>query len=222
MIANPATLCIQNCQQLGLMAYSRKLKTLSGSFDIKSSGLWSFNIEDLRWLETTIINGCQNFQSIKGIELEGLKSLHLSGREGGVSKLSISGEHSPNLESLHLESMENLIELDLTCVTTLKSLTFRSCRRLITISGSFDMAKKLTMLKIDQCPQLVPFPSLRGLSCLERIVINGYLHPHIVEEIMKLEGLKSLSTSSIKEGVSKLSISGEHCPNPKSLSLEYM
>ncbi|XP_057837034.2 disease resistance protein RPP5-like [Cryptomeria japonica] len=222
MIAKPATLCIQNCQQLGLMAYSRKLKTLSGSFDIKSSGLWSFNIEDLRWLETTIINGCQNFQSIKGIELEGLKSLHLSGREGGVSKLSISGEHSPNLESLHLESMENLIELDLTCVTTLKSLTFRSCRRLITISGSLDMAKKLAMLKIDQCPQLAPFPSLRGLSCLERIVINGYLHPHIVEEIVKLEGLKSLSISGIREGVSKLSISGEHCPNLKSLSLEYM
>ncbi|GLJ33663.1 hypothetical protein SUGI_0676620 [Cryptomeria japonica] len=142
----PARLHIHECQHLGLTTYSRKMKSLSGSSNIKCFGQDSF--EDFSWLDNTIINGCWSLRNVKGIELEGLKSLYLSSRGGGVLKLSVSGEHSLNLEFLDLESMENLIELDLPCLTEIKSLTFRSCERLITVSWSLDMARKLVMLEI--------------------------------------------------------------------------
>ncbi|GLJ33612.1 hypothetical protein SUGI_0675760 [Cryptomeria japonica] len=222
MDANPATLDIQECQQLGLIAYSRKLKTLSGSFEIESFDLGNFDVEDLSGLERTVINECWNLQNTKGIEFEGLKSLHLSGSDGGVSKLSISGEHSPNLEFLHLEFMENLIELDLTCLTTLKSLTFRSCRRLIKISGSFDRATKLATLKVENCPRLILLPNLAGLRCLESIIISGCLNLWNIDGIEKLEGLKYLHLSGGEEGASKISIYGKHWPSLESLHLESM
>ncbi|XP_059064180.1 disease resistance protein RUN1-like [Cryptomeria japonica] len=222
MDANPATLDIQECQQLGLIAYSRKLKTLSGSFEIESFDLGNFDVEDLSGLERTVINECWNLQNTKGIELEVLKSLHLSGSEGGVSKLSISGEHSPNLEFLHLEFMENLIELDLTCLTALKSLTFRSCRQLIKISGSFDRATKLATLKVEKCPRLIQLPNLAGLRCLESIIISGCLNLWNIDGIEKLEGLKYLHLSGGEEGASKISIYEEHWPSLESLHLESM
>ncbi|XP_057837004.2 disease resistance protein Roq1 [Cryptomeria japonica] len=219
---NPAILDIQECQHLGSIAYSRKSKTLSGSFVMESFDPGNFIVEDLSALQRTVINESWNFQNMKGIELEGLKSLHLSGSEGGVSKLSISGEYFPNLESFQLESMENLTELNLTCLTAVKSLTFKSCRRLITVSGSFNWANKLATLKIKNCPRLRLLPSLADLRYLESIIIDGSLNLWNIDGTHKLEGLKRLHVSGGEGGVSKISIYGDHLPRLEFLHLEYM
>ncbi|XP_059069222.1 disease resistance protein Roq1 isoform X2 [Cryptomeria japonica] len=84
-----------------------------------------------------------------------------------ISKVSISGKHCPRLESLHLVSMESLIELNITGVTTPHFLALEDCKRLERVSGNFYLAK----LVILDCPKLQELPSLANSRFLESISV---------------------------------------------------
>ncbi|KAH9289012.1 hypothetical protein KI387_033129 [Taxus chinensis] len=173
----------------------RELKTLSGSFDLA----------DLSCLERIIINTCWNLPSIKGIDLKGLKSLHLSGIEVSVYNLLICSEHWPVLES---------IEVDL----TIYSLTVRSCGRLKSIARSSDRATKLQLLIVEECPQL---EVLTSLGWPGRIIINGCVNLPSIEVIEKSKGLKSLHLSGREVNVSSLLIHGDQWPSLESLEVDW-
>ncbi|KAH9288621.1 hypothetical protein KI387_032738 [Taxus chinensis] len=126
--------------------------------------------------------------------MSSLEKIDIS-EEKHVWKVSISGDHCPSLKSLRLESIENLIYVSLSGVTTLDCLQLRSCRELVTVSGIRDLAKLVT-LNIRECPKVTNFLSLASLSCLERITIDGCQKLQNITGIEQLQRLKYLHLSA--------------------------
>ncbi|KAH9288755.1 hypothetical protein KI387_032872 [Taxus chinensis] len=122
----------------------------------------------------------------------------------GLSKLSISGETCPILESLTVQYMENLTELDLKLVGTLSRLHVQLCSKLRTLPGLSDLTDLVT-LKICNCEQLEELPSVAGLSCLESIHIYGCEKLERISGFEELQGLKylTLSAATASEGAWK-------------------
>ncbi|KAH9299117.1 hypothetical protein KI387_030799, partial [Taxus chinensis] len=120
-----------------------------------------------------------------------------------LSMLSISGETCPCLESLTLQGMTYLTELDLKLVRTLSRLHVQRCSNLRTLSGLSDLTQLVT-LKICNCGQLEELPSVARLSCLESIHIYGCENLLRMSGIEKLQGLKYLTLSAQRNCISRL------------------
>ncbi|KAH9288926.1 hypothetical protein KI387_033043 [Taxus chinensis] len=167
-------------------------------------------------LKTLKFNHCKNLKSVSGLcdltalvklkmgecsELEELSGLsHLSCLESidiyrGQKLNSLQLDNCTNLKSVLLESMENLIKVDLRMVTALKSLQLRECENLKGVSGIGDLSN-LVELSISGCSELEELPGLTHLNCLESL------------EIYKGEKLNSLQLDS--------------CTNLNSVHLESM
>ncbi|KAH9288753.1 hypothetical protein KI387_032870 [Taxus chinensis] len=123
----------------------------------------------------------------------------------GLSKLSISGETCPILESLTIQDMKNLTELDLKLVGTLSRLHVQLCSKLRRLPGLSDLTDLVT-LKICKCEQLEELPSVAGLSCLESIHIYGCKKLERISGFEELQGLKylTLSAATASEGTYKV------------------
>ncbi|GLJ37252.1 hypothetical protein SUGI_0755570 [Cryptomeria japonica] len=132
---------------------------------------------------------------IETIHIEGLKLL---------TNVSIVGDHCPSLKSLHITNMSKLSEMDLTGVTTLDSLMLVCCRKLKRAAGNFDL-KNLVSLSIVGCQQFEELSGYIALSCP--------VSPMTRIETLDIDGLKLLT---------KVLISGEHCPSLKTLHITNM
>ncbi|GLJ48580.1 hypothetical protein SUGI_1024790 [Cryptomeria japonica] len=124
--------------------------TLSGELALNGIGSVSTNFE-------SSINSCMC--SLVIIQMSNVKQ---------TFKVSISGKHCPRLGSLQLVSMESLVELNITGVTTPFLLEFVNCKRLKRVSGEFDLAK----LVIFDCPKLEALPGLANSNFLEKISVD--------------------------------------------------
>ncbi|XP_059064143.1 uncharacterized protein LOC131056284 [Cryptomeria japonica] len=162
----PSWIPLQNLHHLEI--HSGQLKTL-----------WENNIEAPSRLKELLIyeNSLKEFPDLSGISdslengfLESLEKLVISG-EYFVSKILISGIHYPSLDSITLEYMGNLMEVNLRSVKTLKSLAIVYCNKLTRLTGTSHLTN-LVLLRIIQCPDLEELRLARP-SCLERIT-NGY------------------------------------------------
>ncbi|KAH9288834.1 hypothetical protein KI387_032951 [Taxus chinensis] len=142
-------------------------------------------------VKTLMFNHCKNLKSVSGLcdltnlvklkidgcsELEELSGLsHLSCLESieihRVEKLkSLQLDSCKNLNSVFLESMENLIKVDFKMVTALKTVKFNHCRNLNSVSGLCDLSN-LVELSISGCSELEELTGLTHLSCLKSIEI---------------------------------------------------
>ncbi|GLJ39128.1 hypothetical protein SUGI_0797530 [Cryptomeria japonica] len=102
-------------------------------------------------------------------------------------KVSISGQLCPTLKSLKLYFMEDLIEMDLTGITTLECLLLVNCDKLREVS--VNNLLNLEMFRTKYCPAMTELPNFGRLSCLKRIYISRCKN---VRDISAIEGLKGL------------------------------
>ncbi|GLJ33404.1 hypothetical protein SUGI_0672270 [Cryptomeria japonica] len=135
------------------------------------------------------LNMGNGMSSLETMEVRGIKL---------VSKVSISGKHCPKLKYLCLDSMDNLIEVDLS-LTILNFLELRRCKNLKRVLGNFGLPE-LVMLNVLECWELQEFPSLASLSCVESISIDGCRKLENVSGIGDLQRLKYLHLSAFGEG----------------------
>ncbi|KAH9304446.1 hypothetical protein KI387_008850, partial [Taxus chinensis] len=90
-----------------------------------------------------------------------------------VSKVSISGVQCPSIEFIRLESMYNLIKLNLPKVATLNSLVVVKCSRLEKISGNFDLLQTLERISVYECPQLQKIPGIEKMQRLKYLELSA-------------------------------------------------
>ncbi|XP_057846589.2 disease resistance protein RUN1-like [Cryptomeria japonica] len=126
----------------------------------KSFVLSNFKLKGL----LALVTGVPGRSSLEKVEIS---------KQNLVSVVIISGSHYKSIKSLKLYHMENLFEVDLSCLTKLKVLKLKNCSKLKSVSGMSDLAK-LEVLAIRQCPQLNGLPSLSSLDRLERVVIDQF------------------------------------------------
>ncbi|GLJ45673.1 hypothetical protein SUGI_0961330 [Cryptomeria japonica] len=138
---------------------------VSGELALNSSGSESTDLVSSQ-------NSCMG--NLETIEMSNVKQ---------TSKVSISGKYCPRLESLHIESMQSLNELNITEITTSHFLALKDCKKVKRVSGEFD----LTKLLIADCPELVNLPNLAKSQFLKWIS---------VAKCQKLDNLKGLWAAS--------------------------
>ncbi|KAH9294115.1 hypothetical protein KI387_040682 [Taxus chinensis] len=134
-------------------SFSESLRKLSS---LRSLILWDFCLSGELALSDS--RDSTSFQTSIDRSMSCLQTIHIRGVKL-TSKLLIDGEHCPSLEYLRLDSMENLVEVNLSLVTTLNSFKLVFCKKLKTISGNFDLGN-LETLSIKKCGELEErFPS---------------------------------------------------------------
>eukprot|EP01018_Ginkgo_biloba_P021975 Gb_40546 [translate_table: standard] len=126
----------------------------------------------------------------------GLKSILL--RSTKVSKICISGDYCPKLESLDLLCNKYLVEVDIVTVSPslLNYMNLRNCSSLKRISGVSDLAN-LQRLELGGCCKLEELPGLSGLSSLKWLLAGGCWKR---QSICDLEHLKQLIEFRISPG----------------------
>ncbi|XP_059075657.1 disease resistance protein Roq1 isoform X2 [Cryptomeria japonica] len=107
-----------------------------------------------------------------------------------TTKVSISGQFCPTLKSLKLCSMKDLIEVDLTRVTTLECLTLLKCGHLRKVLCN-DLLK-LEIFHLKLCWNMRKLPSFGRVSCLKRIYISRCRNLQDISAIEILKGLKRI------------------------------
>ncbi|XP_059065988.1 disease resistance protein L6 isoform X1 [Cryptomeria japonica] len=105
-------------------------------------------------------------------------------------KVSISGQLCPNLKSLKLYSMADLIEVDLTGVATLECLVLLKCRQLSKVLGN-DLPE-LELFRIKLCLTMRELPNFGCVSFLKRIYISRCRKLQDISAIERLKGLKRI------------------------------
>ncbi|KAH9288617.1 hypothetical protein KI387_032734, partial [Taxus chinensis] len=163
----------------------RKLRSL------RSLTLWDFCLSGELALSDS--RDSTSFQTSLDRSMSCLRTIHIHGVKL-TSMLSIDGEHCPSLEYLRLDSMENLVEVNLNPVTTLNSFKLVFCKKLKTISGNFDL-ENLERLSIKECAELEEVPNLSRLDSLQHFSIDGCQKLQCIEGIEELKGLKYLYLS---------------------------
>ncbi|GLJ57081.1 hypothetical protein SUGI_1293520 [Cryptomeria japonica] len=162
-------------------------------------------------LENLLENGEES--SISKASMNSLEKLEIKiSGEKCVSKILISSTDYPNLRSLKLHGMENLMEVNLIRVEKLSCLDIRNCRKLKTLTGTSDL-KNLELLHVSQCPDL-EFESLclRDMKCLKRASFGK----HVKLKTFELYGCQNLKTTEFScEKLVDLSI--RDCPKLKNL-----
>ncbi|KAH9330195.1 hypothetical protein KI387_002303, partial [Taxus chinensis] len=159
----------------------------------------SFRNEGSLVLMLFSIRGELALNNLGEFSMSNLEKIELSDQEL-VSNVIISGNYCPKLHSLRLDSMKNLIELNLKRVTTLKHLELWSCGKLSTVLGISSLSKLVT-LDIDSCPEVQDLTCLAFLSCLEIITIDGCYKLKNITCIEQLEGLKRIHLSQADRAI---------------------
>ncbi|XP_059064144.1 disease resistance protein Roq1 [Cryptomeria japonica] len=191
-------------------------------------------------------NSLKEFPDLSGISdslengfFESLEKLGISG-EYLMSKILISGIHYPSLDSITLEYMGNLMEVNLRSVNSLKSLTILYCNKLTRLIGTSHLTN-LVVLRITQCPDLEEL-RLAHPSCLERIKIGycrklksvlgiSYLLKLVELDIyyceklefdhLSLSGMKCLERMTFDKYVKVKYIELDSCQNFKTIQFGY-
>ncbi|KAH9288620.1 hypothetical protein KI387_032737, partial [Taxus chinensis] len=170
-------------------SFSESLRKLSR---LRSLILWHFCLSGELALSDS--RDSTSFQTSINRSMRCLQTIHIRGVKL-MSKLLIDGEHCPSLEYLRLDSMENLVEVNLSLVTTLNSFKLVFCKKLKTISGNFDLGN-LETLTIKKCGELEEVPHLSRLHSLESITIDECQKLQNIKGIEDLKGLKYLYLST--------------------------
>ncbi|XP_057866212.1 disease resistance protein Roq1-like [Cryptomeria japonica] len=150
-----------------LQTLSLKSFKVEGEFALSNRGKTTVDLFPMRNLEAIILCGV-------------LKT----------TVVSISGQFCPNLKSLQLCCMTDLIEMDLTGITTLECLSLLKCQQLRKVLGN-DLLK-LEFFNIKLCPTMREFPNFGGVNCLKRIYISQCENLQDVSAFERLERLKRI------------------------------
>ncbi|KAH9289390.1 hypothetical protein KI387_033507 [Taxus chinensis] len=160
-------LLINDCLSLEVLPDSLESLILLEHLSIESSGVKSLPIgfRKLRNLQTLEISGCPISQLDFGSEslssLPMLKLINLS--ETLLSKISISQDFCPSLESLHLRQNDQLMEIEI-LPTTVKIIELFECRTLSNIQGIRGL--NLQKMEISGCPEIDIQPRFVGLDSI--------------------------------------------------------
>ncbi|GLJ05933.1 hypothetical protein SUGI_0028520 [Cryptomeria japonica] len=122
-----------------------------------------------------------HMRSLEAITLRGIFS---------TRKVSISGQFCPNLKSLKLFTMTDLIEVDLTGVTTLEQLELFQCRELVKVLGN-DLLN-LEVFLIQKCGNMKELPNFGSVNCLKKIDIRCCWNLQDISAIETFKGLKRI------------------------------
>ncbi|KAH9288821.1 hypothetical protein KI387_032938, partial [Taxus chinensis] len=223
-ISNKLENVVLDTEQMPIRGYSlsgslrMNLSTFSSSIEwasVKSLSIQKFKSKGV----LTLNNGVES-RTVEA-PMSGLENLEISGKTL-VTKILISGNHCPRLESLKLHDMANLIEVDLSSVKSLNCLEVTNCISLQRISATFDLTN-LVEFNISQCPEFKELCFGR-VSCLGKFTIKNCLKR--VAEISDLGKLVELNISGCRRlqelRLSHLSslerITIVHCKELKSIS----
>ncbi|GLJ39020.1 hypothetical protein SUGI_0795420 [Cryptomeria japonica] len=166
------------------------LKSVRELTNLKTLELTSFKIEG----EIVLSNRGETTDD--RFHMRSLEAIALCGALE-TTKVSISGQFCPTLKSLKLYSMKDLIEVNLTGVTTLECLVLLKCRRLRKVLGN-DLSK-LEMFRIKLCWNMRELPNFGCFSCLKRIYISRCRNLQDISAIETLKGLKRIWISYCPE-----------------------
>ncbi|GLJ33134.1 hypothetical protein SUGI_0666940 [Cryptomeria japonica] len=108
-----------------------------------------------------------------------------------ISKLIITGEMCPRLQSLEVQSMYTLTEMHLKQLERLNTLVVWGCPNLETLSGLSSL-NGLQVLLIENCEGLKYLPNFAHLRRLERIKVSECHQLHSIQGLEQLQGLKGL------------------------------
>ncbi|XP_059065049.1 disease resistance protein Roq1 isoform X2 [Cryptomeria japonica] len=170
-----ATSFVQSVKQLSNL---RSLVLESGSF---SGSLDSINLD---------FSTSNRMDSLKIIQLYSIQK---------ISKLVISGEMCPRLQSLEVQHMHTLEEIELKQLERLNTLEVSKCWQLESISGLSSVAG-LRVLRVYSCGRLKSWLNLAHLCLLEQIKIYECPKVQSVEGVEELRGLKSLMIEMPDDG----------------------
>ncbi|GLJ33817.1 hypothetical protein SUGI_0679920 [Cryptomeria japonica] len=104
-----------------------------------------------------------------------------------VSKISISQDSCPGLETLYIDSDQNLMEIEV-LPTTVKDIELQKCEMLRNIRGIVGLVD-IQKLTITGCPKLDELPSFAQLTSLQELQLQGCYR---VENIQGLEHCRAL------------------------------
>ncbi|XP_059065817.1 disease resistance protein Roq1 isoform X2 [Cryptomeria japonica] len=105
-------------------------------------------------------------------------------------RVSISGQSCPILKTLNLNSMEDLIEVDVTGVTTLECLMLFECREMRKVLVN-DLPY-LEMFQMKFCRTMTELPNFGCVSFLKRIRISRCRNLRDISAIERLKWLKRI------------------------------
>ncbi|GLJ38774.1 hypothetical protein SUGI_0790520 [Cryptomeria japonica] len=105
-------------------------------------------------------------------------------------RVSISRQSCPILQTLKLSFMDDLIEVDVTGVTTLECLVLMQCRKLRKVSVN-DLPD-LEMFQMKLCRTMTEFPNFGCVRFLKRICISRCRNLRDISAIEQLKGLKRI------------------------------
>ncbi|GLJ33703.1 hypothetical protein SUGI_0677560 [Cryptomeria japonica] len=170
------TVTIGRCEKLKRLELHRceNLKSVALSF---MKNLVTVDLKRVTALNSLLLNDCQNCRSVSGIsDLANLVTLNIN----QCSEL----EELPCLANLSCLQMVTIGRCE-----KLNCLAFADCNNLKTVEMCF--LPKLVEFSIRHCPELEKLPHLVGLSCLQRIIIDGCGNLKSLE-LRFLNNLKSL------------------------------
>ncbi|GLJ34569.1 hypothetical protein SUGI_0695320 [Cryptomeria japonica] len=149
------------------------------------------------------LNGSQNSATVKA-PLSLLENLVISEQEN-IERIVLNGNYCPNLQSLELYSIRNLIEVQFRGVETLNYLNISKCGYLKILSDTSNL-KELEELSISACPML-EVPNLDHLSRLKKIRIAA----------CNMNSVPAMPSSNM---LVELNVS--RCPNIHELCIEHL
>ncbi|XP_057846636.1 disease resistance protein Roq1 isoform X2 [Cryptomeria japonica] len=109
----------------------------------------TLDIKNFKLIGEVVLNNGGECSSARS-PMRSLENLKISNQKL-VTKLLIHGNHCPSLQSLRLQHMQNLIEVELISIKTLTCLKVHNCKHLKRLSGS---CTSLLVFEVSQCPEL--------------------------------------------------------------------
>ncbi|XP_057860686.2 disease resistance protein Roq1 [Cryptomeria japonica] len=181
------TVTIGRCEKLNRLELHRceNLQSVALSF---MKNLVTLDLKRVTALNSLLLNDCQNCKSVSGIsDLANLVTLNIN----QCSEL----EELPCLAHLSCLQMVTIGRCE-----KLNCLAFADCKNLKTVEMCF--LPKLVEFSIRLCPELEKLPHLVGLSCLQRIIIDGCgnlksLELRFLNNLKSLKGIADLTELEI-------------------------
>ncbi|XP_059065278.1 disease resistance protein Roq1-like isoform X1 [Cryptomeria japonica] len=154
---------IKRCSQLRLEWNFSSCNFLKSITTVECCNVYHISLPAT--LNELTVQRCMEFQMIAAtVSLPKLTYLYISDCE----KL----EMLPDLDALSYLTIDSCQKLhNISLPTTLIKITLQRCSKLQKVAGMADLTK-LAELNISECPE-IELPAFCGLSCLERITIDG-------------------------------------------------
>ncbi|GLJ33699.1 hypothetical protein SUGI_0677400 [Cryptomeria japonica] len=214
----PPWIPLQNLQYLKIKhGHFRKLweNGIQAPSQLKELQISEISLEEFPDLVGISKDNLENEEgsSIVKAQMNCLENLQIKIKgEKCVSGMILSSTDYPNLKSLKLNGLENLMEVNLIGVDTLCFLHIKNCKKLKRLTGTSELIN-LERLTISDCPDLeLEYLCFRGMMCLEKVSFGR----NVKVKCFELDGCPKLKATEFScEKLVELSIRG--CPKLEKL-----